>query len=313
MDWKNLVADLRMILPVHFTKGRGGKRINKIVVHYNAGNLSVAGCYNVWLTRAASAHYQVTSDGTIGQLVWDADTAWHCGVFSQNQQSIGIEHANRSDGTISDACLEAGTHLVAAICVYYKLGRPEWLKNVFPHKYFSSTSCPGQIYGSQKDRYIQRAQYWYDVMTGTTTESGTQDSGKEYTGAGFNGAYKVNCDVLNVRTAPTTSAEVVAQYKRGQTVYLDDWYTIADDYVWGRYTGATSGQKRYVAVGHPTGGVAADDLLLKTQTTGVQYMVQAGDTLSGIAAKYNTTYQALANKNGISDPNKIYVGQVLKI
>lgn len=43
------------------------------------------------------------------------------------------------------------------------------------------------------------------------------------------------------------------------------------------------------------------------------YTVKAGDTLSGIAKKYGTTYQAIANKNGISDPNKIYVGQVLKI
>ncbi|OFK25343.1 GH25 family lysozyme [Olsenella sp. HMSC062G07] len=44
-----------------------------------------------------------------------------------------------------------------------------------------------------------------------------------------------------------------------------------------------------------------------------KYTVKSGDTLSGIAAKYGTTYQAIAKKNGISDPNKIYSGQVLKI
>ena len=43
------------------------------------------------------------------------------------------------------------------------------------------------------------------------------------------------------------------------------------------------------------------------------YIVKAGDTLSGIAAKYGTTYQQIAKKNGITNPNKIYVGQVLKI
>lgn len=43
------------------------------------------------------------------------------------------------------------------------------------------------------------------------------------------------------------------------------------------------------------------------------YTVVAGDTLSGIAAKYGTTYQKLAEYNGIADPNKIYVGQVIKI
>ncbi len=39
------------------------------------------------------------------------------------------------------------------------------------------------------------------------------------------------------------------------------------------------------------------------------YTVQSGDTLSGIAEKYNTTYQVLASINGISNPNLIYPGQ----
>lgn len=43
------------------------------------------------------------------------------------------------------------------------------------------------------------------------------------------------------------------------------------------------------------------------------YTVKSGDTLSGIAAKYGTTYQEIANKNGIANPNKIYPGQVLRI
>lgn len=45
----------------------------------------------------------------------------------------------------------------------------------------------------------------------------------------------------------------------------------------------------------------------------ITYTIKYGDTLSGIAAKYGTTYQELAAKNGIADPNKIKVGQVLKV
>lgn len=48
-------------------------------------------------------------------------------------------------------------------------------------------------------------------------------------------------------------------------------------------------------------------------TKDVTYTVKSGDTLSSIAAKYNTTYQTLAKNNNISDPNKIYVGQKIKI
>ena len=165
-DWENLEADVNRLLTKHYTKGRGGHNVEFVVVHYNAGNLTINGCYSVWQAREASAHYQVEDDGDIGQLVWDGNTAWHAGDWVANCKSIGIEHANLKDGTITEAALDNGAHLVAAVCKYYGLGRPTWLNVVFPHKYFSATSCPGQIYGSQKDAYIKRAQYWYDKMTG---------------------------------------------------------------------------------------------------------------------------------------------------
>lgn len=42
------------------------------------------------------------------------------------------------------------------------------------------------------------------------------------------------------------------------------------------------------------------------------YTVKAGDTLSAIAATHGTSYEVLAQVNGISNPNEIYVGQTLK-
>lgn len=59
--------------------------------------------------------------------------------------------------------------------------------------------------------------------------------------------YKVNVDTLNVRSAPSTSAQVVAQYHYGQTVNLSEGGTIADGYIWAHYTGG-SGATRYVAL-----------------------------------------------------------------
>lgn len=43
------------------------------------------------------------------------------------------------------------------------------------------------------------------------------------------------------------------------------------------------------------------------------YTVRAGDTLSSIAAQFGTSYQTLASLNGISNPNLIYIGQVLRV
>lgn len=46
---------------------------------------------------------------------------------------------------------------------------------------------------------------------------------------------------------------------------------------------------------------------------GGTYRVVSGDTLSGIAAKYGVSWQALQQMNGLPDPNRIYPGQTLKV
>jgi len=43
------------------------------------------------------------------------------------------------------------------------------------------------------------------------------------------------------------------------------------------------------------------------------YTVKSGDTLSGIAARFGVTWQAIAKLNGIKDPRTIRTGMVLKI
>ena len=48
-------------------------------------------------------------------------------------------------------------------------------------------------------------------------------------------------------------------------------------------------------------------------TSAVYYTVKSGDTLSAIASKYGTTYQKIAQINGISNPNNIYVGQKIRV
>ena len=51
----------------------------------------------------------------------------------------------------------------------------------------------------------------------------------------------------------------------------------------------------------------------QSKATEEVYTVKAGDTLSAIARKYNTTYQVLAKYNGIANPNIINIGQKIKI
>lgn len=273
MDWKNLQPDVYMRVAAGFTNGRP-YGISGVTVHHMAGNLTLEQCKAALDSNGTGAHYGVAG-GRVAQFVDDYNRAWACGdgigTGGGNDRTISIEHANdRADPwTVSEDTLDTGAHLTAAICAYYKLGRPEWGKNVWPHRHWSATACPGELYGSQKDAYIARAQAWYDSMVNGAAEPEKTSQGASQAHAGasaktenFGGRYRCTVSKLNVRTSPSLSGSVVASYGLGQTVVLDDWYKSADGYIWGRYTGY-SGNVRYVAVGRATGKPEADDYLIK--------------------------------------------------
>lgn len=98
-------------------------------------------------------------------------------------------------------------------------------------------------------------------------QSGTSDAADKVSQAapskGFGGTYRCNVGAVNIRKTPSLKGATVGLYKRGETVVLDSWYKIAEGYVWGRYTGAASGQKRYVAVGPYTGKAESNDYFVK--------------------------------------------------
>lgn len=168
-NWETLEPDVYRLMDKHYTPGRS-RPIRKIVIHHNAGCLSIEDCWQVWQTREASAHYQIEASGRVGQMVNDWDTAWHAANATINAESIGIEHANSAGSAnnwpISQATRETGAHLVAALCHAYNLGRPRWGVNVFGHSDFWGTSCPYRLAvgGDYHNEYMNRAAWWYDHM-----------------------------------------------------------------------------------------------------------------------------------------------------
>lgn len=75
-----------------YTKGRGGKSVRYIVVHYTgaAGSARNNGTYFAGGNRNASAHYFIDDADTVLSVPLDS-TAWHAGNFAFNQASVGIE------------------------------------------------------------------------------------------------------------------------------------------------------------------------------------------------------------------------------
>lgn len=132
------------------TSGRSGNKIQKIFVHHMAGNLTVKQCGSVFDNRQASAHYGINGVA-IGQYVDEKDTAWHCGNFSWNQKSIGIELANDGGSStnwhVADKTIETAIKLIADICKRNGIERLTYTGNMngnlCMHKWVASTSCPG--------------------------------------------------------------------------------------------------------------------------------------------------------------------------
>lgn len=86
-----------------------------------------------------------------------------------------------------------------------------------------------------------------------------------------------------------------------------------------------SGIARWYGVGmgelQRANGIANPNYIVAGQTLcipvcpggGTQYLVRRGDTLSGIARAYGTTWQCLANYNGIRNPSYIQAGKMITI
>ena len=160
-----------------FTPGRAGKTINCIYRHHMAGNMNLAQCVNLWNSSGTSAHYTINATGGVGQAVYDRNTAWATGNTDGNQRGISIEHANttrrvggRDDDPrswqISDATIIAGARWAAALCLYYKLGRPVYGKNIKDHRDVRQTFCPGHLAngGQYHKKWMAEAQSFYDKL-----------------------------------------------------------------------------------------------------------------------------------------------------
>ena len=170
-DYKALEPDEYMLIdncnPGSIKDKRG------IIRHHNAGELmSFDAVKAAFLANGTSAHYDCDASGKTCQYVYDRNIAWHAGDWGANKRYIGIEHANDSSNgwTIAPLALEEGAHLAAALCLAYGWGRPEYKKNIFDHDDFAATACPGALDDAQHLQYMNRAQYWYDVMTGAQIE-----------------------------------------------------------------------------------------------------------------------------------------------
>lgn len=184
----------------------------------------------------------------------------------------------------------AKTVLEASNAVLTKFERPADMGAAVQNKRASF----GQKY---YDKYAKKPVTPAPKPTTPTLEFAVNDivkfaGGKHYTSA----------DATNGSSVGASKAKITAVHAAGKHPYHCRAVNDAGAFVSGVYGWVDASTLSKVDTSTPASG--SNDIV---------YIVKSGDTLSGIAAKYGTTYQKLAAYNNISNPNLIVVGQKILI
>lgn len=247
--------------------GLGGLQVGDVLLRHGHTEMvvSVGG-------RLMQAGFRISEHRTIrgtkgDQTGWESaysalnPSAWSWAYRYVGGQPTGAAKATVHDATVSTS-VPAGTYqcVVDALNVrsgagtgYAKVARYHRGETVVLDG--SATVADGCVWGryvggSGKTRYIAvRTTGGMEYLRKVAGTAAPKQAAKPAASASVPaGRYTCVVNALNVRSAPTTASAVVAKYRKGQTVTLDGYSTTANGCVWGRYTGASSGKKRYVAV-----------------------------------------------------------------
>lgn len=134
--------------PSNYTKGRE-KKVTKVIIHHAAStSFNSIGQVFSQAGRNGSAHYGVGRNDNVDQYVSEGDTAWHCGNWPVNQESIGIENVNSSGAPNWEVAPETKNTLVELVTDIVRrnpgIGKLVPGVNLFGHKQVSQkpTACP---------------------------------------------------------------------------------------------------------------------------------------------------------------------------
>lgn len=235
----------------NFTSGRENKGIQEFIIHWMAGNLASTDATFQNRARNTSAHYGIEDD-KIHQYVSLDNTAYHAGNWGVNQTSIGIEHSAQPGRNASDATYESSAQLIASIIKAGRVG-----KSYRKHSAIVATACPGTM---DIDRIARRVN---EILGG----GGAIITPSPLPPTPTIGTAVVTVDVLNVRTAPKSSAPQGGSrllYKTNEFNYVE---AVQGENVRGVSTWLKSTKGNYVwaggtnyattpALAKPTGGTA---------------------------------------------------------
>lgn len=185
--------------------------IDTITIHCVVGQCSVETLGNVFAptSRQASSNYGVGTDGRIGMYVEEKDRSWCSSSASNDHRAITIEVASDTYApyAVNDKAYAALINLVADICKRNGIKELKWKadksligqvdkQNMTVHRWFASTSCPGDYLYSRMGDIATKV----NAKLGSNTSSGATDT--QSNGSTSTASVKVG-DVVSLVTGAT--------------------------------------------------------------------------------------------------------------
>ena len=285
----------------NYSQGRSGYKVCKITPHHMAGVLSAKRCGELFQNpkRQASSNYGIGNDGEIACYVGEENRAWTSSSKTNDCQAITIEVSNCEYGgewKISNKAWASLVNLCVDICKRYNFKLTyDGTKNgsLTRHNMFANTSCPGQYLQSRFQELADTVNSKLEEKSDLVIENITNKKVK----------LKIDAHLWNLDFNTYAEAKSVKQFKKGDIIEVS---AIANHPIGAKYYLTEYSYSKNIHNGFNI--VDCEDV-----EEVIIYTVKKGDTLGGIAKKYNTTYQKIAKDNKIKDPNKISVGQKLII
>lgn len=231
---------------------RNGTKITSIIIHHMATvNGTALSCYNVWKSRQGSAHYAISTNGQIGQLVDEKFRAWSAANAAADSKSVTIELANSTGAPswkVSDKAIEACIKLCVDICQRNGIKKLTYTGNksgnLLMHCWFASTACPGPYLKTKFTYIANEVNRRLGSAPGPAAKTWT-DYKKPFT-------VRVTDSDLYIRKGPGI-AKYGRQTVNGSQFIKPGVYTItdvktADGYTWGKLKSSTAASPRWIAL-----------------------------------------------------------------
>lgn len=265
-----------------------------ITLHWMVGTLAGTDRHFANPKSRVATHYGI-ADKKVHQYVDEKDYAFANGNKKANETSISIEHEGGwllKDGTRkkpTQQTHDTSAELVAEIAKRWKMGKLEIGKNVFPHKHWVATACPGTLdmeYIVNKANQILQEKPQLDEKP---VQEKPQLDGTEI--------------IVHRVKIGETLGKIANKY--GTTVqHLQTINKIKNANL--IFPGQSIKVERKVSIKKPQPKPQP-----KPKTT--IHVVRKNENLTLIANKYKTTVEAIVKENKIKNASLIYVGQKLKI